>query len=464
MKRWPWIAMTGLLIVSVALTACNPPSNTAGTATPAGEQATTSVDVAQAEVGTISVIYTYPADLQAQASVKVMPIASGRLKSVTVQVGDEVTSGESLAQIESNIYAAQLKQAQSGLEAAQLQLAKMQEGTRPEQIAAAQAAVQFARDAVNDKNTISDDERTAAVAGLAQAEVALKQAQAQYDKVAWAGQVGALPQSAALEQATVAYEAAKAAYDLQTNPSDLELSPLMNQLAQAELALALAENPYTDNDFEQARNQINQAQAAVDLAQIQLDETVIRAPIDGVVSEVYVDQGDMAGPGSAVALIISKDMVAQIEVEESRINRVEAGQSASIQVTAYPGQDFPAVVTSVAPAADSSSHTFTVKVTPGDNGGQLRAGMFANVSLLVQENKGVVTVPIAAVTQVGGKNVVYVVQDNVATMRQVTVGATDSQCCVEILDGVNAGETVVTAGQANLVDGAAVEIMNTTNG
>ena len=463
MKHWPLIALIAILVLSLVLTACSPAQQPAAQAASAEEDVATSVRAEAAKTGDISVIYSYSADLNAQESLKVMPVAAGRIEAVYVQVGDTVSAGDPIAEVEKKTYEAQLKQAEAGLDVARLQLAKMDEGTRPEQIAAAQAAVQFARDAVNDMNTVDDNERTSAAAGLAQTEAALKLAQAQYDQVAWSDRVGMTPQALALQQATIAYEAARAGYDLQTNPSDLQLSPLMSQLAQAEMALALAEKPFTQTDYELAQEQVKLAEAGLDLAKIQMDETVIRAPINGVVAEVYVKAGDMASPAGAVALVISNNLEASFEVEESRINQVQTGQSASIQVTAYPGEDFPAVVTSVAPAADSTSHTFTVKVTPQESSGKLRSGMFANVSLLVDEKQAVVLVPNAAITQVRDQDVVFVIHDNVAQQRNVTTGATDYQCCTEIVAGVSDGETVVTAGQANLVDGTKVKIRETLN-
>jgi len=463
MKHWPWITLIAVMILSLVLTACGPAPQPAAMAAAAEEEPATSVRVETAETGDIAVVFAYSADLQAEQSLKVMPAAPGRIETVFIQVGDRVEAGDPLAEVEKESYAAQLKQAEAGLAVAQLQMAKMDEGTRPEQIAAAQAAVQFARDAVNDLNTVDDNERTTASAGLAQAEAALKLAQAEYDKVAWSDRAGMMPQSLALQQATIAYEAARAGYDLQTTPSDLQLSPLMIQLAQAEMALALAVAPFTQTDYDLAQAQVTLAEAGLDLANIQMDETVIRAPISGVVAEVYVKAGDMASPAGPVALVISDGLEASFEVEETRISEVEEGQYASIQVAAYPGEDFPAVVTSVAPAADSTSHTFTVKVTPQASDGKLRSGMFANVSLLVDEREAVVLVPEAAITQAGDQDIVFVVDGNVAQQRDVTIGATDYKCCTEIVEGVSAGEMVVTAGQANLVDGAAVEIRENLN-
>jgi HlyD family secretion protein len=468
-KGTPWVLIVLFMAAVPLMTACSPAAEpmpapvgaaqVAQAAAPA-EAPAAPVQVAPVETGDISVVYAYTGDIQATDSVNLMPMAAGRIQSVLVEAGDELKAGDPIATVESDVYAAQLRQAEVGLEVARLSLTKMEEGARPEQIAAAQAAVQFARNAVNDLTDISDDERTAAVAALAQAEAGLRLAQAEYDKIAWAGQVGMMPQALQLEQATVAYEAAKAAYELQTNPSDLQLSPLMAQLAQAELALALAEHPFTKTDFDLVRAQIKLAEAAVDMASLQMDETTIRAPFDGVVAELYITEGSMVGPQAPVALFVSKQVEAVFNIEESRIGQVREGQNAALQVAAYPGQDFPAVVTSVAPIADTDSHTFVVKVTPIDEDHVLRSGMYADLSLLVEEKQATLLVPRAAVTEVGGEEIVYVVKDDdTVEQRVVTIGLVDDDR-VEILSGLTADQMVVIAGQASLEDGVKVEVMN----
>jgi membrane fusion protein (multidrug efflux system) len=146
-------------------------------------------------------------------------------------------------------------------------------------------------------------------------------------------------------------------------------------------------------------------------------------------------------------------------VEESRISQMFDGQSASLQVNAYPGQEFPATVTSVAPVADTDTRTFTVKITPTDPEGQLRSGMYANTLLLIDEKQNTLLIPRDALTTINDQPTVYVIDGDRVEQRQVELGLTnDGQ--VEILSGVEAGETVVTAGQPNLSDGARVEVVN----
>lgn len=478
MQRWPLLILVLLLLATPLMAACAPttqsaqPDTAAGDtaagakdalAAPAQEAAAVPVQVARVETGDIAQVYSYAGDIQTAHSVSVMPVAAGRIQSVLVKVGDQLKAGDSIAVVESNVYAAQLKQAEANLELARLNLTKMEEGTRPEQIAAAQAAVQFARNALNDVTNISDDERTAAVANMARAEAALRQAQAEYDKIAWAGQVGMTPQALQLEQATIAYEAAKAAYDLQTNPSDQQLSPMMVQLAQAELALAMAKKPFTDTDFEMARVRVKQAETAMDLASLQLDETTIRAPFDGTVAELYIAEGTTVGPQSAVALVVSQQVEVVINVEDSRIGLVKEGQNAALRVAAYPGQDFPAVVTSVAPVADKDTHTFVVKVTPLDNDHLLRGGMYADLSLLVEEKPAALLVPRAAVTEINGQSMAYVVKNNTTVEQRAVTTGMENGDQLEILSGLSAGEQVVIAGQTGLEDGAKVEVQEIGN-
>ena len=458
MKPLPFISFFLFLSIALLSTACGPVVPPAAQAAPPVEQLATPVQVATVQTGNIDLVYNYAGNLQAKQTVNMVPAATGRIESLLIEVGDEVKAGDPIAIIKHDTYAAQVKQAEAALAQAKLDLTKMQQGSRPEQITAAQAAVDLARANVDDVANVNDNERTVAATNLADAQAALQKAQAEYDKIAWAGNVGETSQAVALQQATVAYQSALANYNLDTNPSDSKLAPLMAQLSQAELNLAMTLKPYRDTDFQAAQISIQQAEAALELAQLQMDETTIKAPFDGVVAELYVTQGSTVSPQAPVALFVSKQFEVLVNVEEERISQLANNQNAALQVTAFPGRTFPAVVTSVAPVADQTTHTFTVKVTPLDKEGLLRSGMYANVSILAQEKQNTLLAPHAAVTLVNNKETVYVVKDNVVEQRTVTTGLTNNDQ-IEILTGLKPGETVVISGQANLVDGAKVKVV-----
>lgn len=464
MKKSSTVQLLLLLILILLVSACQQ----AAAETPEGEAkveptpeaVTVPVEVGLVETGDINLVFSYSGSIQPENEINIIPGANGRVETLLVEVGDEVKAGDIIATIEDETYLAQIEQAEAALALAQLSLAKMELGSRPEEIAAAQAAVSLAKASLNDVASINDNERTRAAAELARAEAALKVAQSEYDKIAWAGDVGSTPQAAALQQATIAYETALSNYNLDTNPSDSQLSPLMLQLAQAELNLSLKLEPYRQIDFEQARIGIRQAEAALDLANLQLAETEITAPFDGVVAELFIEEGSRVGPQTPAMRLVSQELEAVVDVQESLISQVKPGQNASLRVTSYPGQDFPAVVTSVAPTANPDTRTFAVKVTPGQGGELLRGGMFAEVSILAQEKPNTLLAPRAAVIQAGAEPYVFVIdEDNMAEQRPVTTGLFDANQ-VEILSGLKEGEVVVTAGQANLEDGVEVAVTN----
>jgi RND family efflux transporter MFP subunit len=416
------------------------------------------VEVATAETGSISRVLEYTGNLRPQRSVTVVPRVGGQIQSVQVKVGDRVKAGDPIAIIESAAYELQLKQAQLGLETARLNLAKAKQGTRPEQLRAARSAADIAHAALKDAKNPGESTRTIAAANLAQAEAAVRLAQYQYDKISWAGQAGMTQEALQLQQATTAFEQAKAAYDLQTKPPDSALAALEAQVVQADLNLALAENPVEQVDFDMAELGIQQGEAAVEQAQLQVDYATIRAPFDGLVAEIYVYPGGMVGPAVPVASVISSGLEVPVNVEEDHVIEVTPGQNAALQVSAYPGQSFPALVTSVAPAADAGTHTFVVVITPADGKEQLRSGMYADVSILAQERPQALLVPRAAVVEVDGRTTVYVVTDGKAEPRVVTTGLADTGR-VEVLSGVAAGEQVIVAGQTNLTAGAPVKVV-----
>jgi HlyD family secretion protein len=465
MKKYLSLVLPALLLsVALITAACGaggpPGGQPGGPAMPSEGEKVVPVEVATIQTGSMALVLAYPGTLEAKDSVDIIPGATGRIISVLVEVGDEVKAGDPIATIEDDTYLVQVKQAEAALTSAKLNLAKIDLGSRPEEITAAQTAVELAQAQLNDVTTISDDERTRAAAELATAQAALKTAQSEYDKIGWAGDVGTTKQAQDLQNATIAYQNALANYNLSVNPSDSTVAPLKNSLAQAELQLALKQQPYRQIDFESARAAIAQAEATLEQANIQLEEAVIRAPFDGIVAELNISTGSRVSQQTVVAQLLSQEMEVSLNVPESMMSQVKKGQSAALRLTAYPGQNFPGEVSSIAPTVAKDTRTFEVKVTPIDEDGLLRSGMYANVSILVQEKKNTLVAPLAAVTMAQDQSIVYVVKDdNTVEQRPVTTGLSDQEQ-IEILSGLKAGDRVVIAGQGNLVDGAKVKLNN----
>jgi len=134
---------------------------------------------------------------------------------------------------------------------------------------------------------------------------------------------------------------------------------------------------------------------------------------------------------------------------------VPQGRPAVLVVSAYPDEQFQAVVEVVSPTADPRSRTFQAKVVPLDPSGKLREGMFAQVRIRGDERQDVVLIPNEAVVQRAGQTVAFVVADGAAHLRELQLGISDGHQ-TEVIAGLDAGDQLVVAGQETLNEGDAV--------
>jgi len=243
---------------------------------------------------------------------------------------------------------------------------------------------------------------------------------------------------------------------LQEGATEEEKRQAEAAVVQARGAYQLATKPYTEQDIAQVRAGVEQAKAALEMAELGLKESVVVSPIEGVVSERQVSVGALVGPTTPIVTLVSSDVEVALGVEEGQIGQVKEGQGAEIRVAAYPGEVIKAKVAMISPTADAKTRTFQVKVRPEGGEGKLRPGMFAQVKIVVAEKERAMLVPKEAVVSRGGEASVFVVNGDSVQMRQIKVGLVQ-EGSVEVLEGLQAGEEVVVAGQNELRDGDKVE-------
>jgi len=129
-------------------------------------------------------------------------------------------------------------------------------------------------------------------------------------------------------------------------------------------------------------------------------------------------------------------------------------------VDAYPGESFPGNVVKVAPAIDPISRKLKVELEIENREHKLKPGMFADVEIIYKEHRNVLTAPKIAILERDGKNILFTVEENRATMKEIRMGAYDEEK-MEIIEGINEGESVIVEGNYGLVDGARVEVGGT---
>jgi len=171
-----------------------------------------------------------------------------------------------------------------------------------------------------------------------------------------------------------------------------------------------------------------------------------RSPVNGIVMEKKAVQGMRFAAGDALYQIADLSSVWVIaDVNEQDVGLIAPGQKARITINAYPGTAFEGAITYVYPTLNAETRTVPVRVELANPGGQLKPGLFASLELAAAPRATAVTVPLSAVIDSGARQIVLVqVAEGRFEPRVVKLGArSDSE--VELLDGVKAGESVVTS-------------------
>jgi RND family efflux transporter MFP subunit len=212
-------------------------------------------------------------------------------------------------------------------------------------------------------------------------------------------------------------------------------------------------------EMENATRAYRVAEASRKAALAQLSYTVVKAPFDGVITERMVEAGELASPGQPLLRMENpRQLRLEATVAESDLRSVSRGDKIPVIIDALEGRTLAGVVARILPAGDPQTHTFTVRVdlppAPG-----LKTGMFGRFQLDKGTSKTIL-VPETAIVERGELTSVFTVgSDRVARLRWVKTGRRlDTQ--VEILSGVNVGESVLLDAARGL-DGATVTIVET---
>jgi RND family efflux transporter MFP subunit len=191
-----------------------------------------------------------------------------------------------------------------------------------------------------------------------------------------------------------------------------------------------------------------------------MENTVLRSPVDGVVTARNYDAGDLYGMSAPIftveQIVPVKLLVGVSEIDYSKVSR---GDEVSIKVDALPDHTFYGKVGKIYPTIDPATRTFTVEIVVDNKYKTLRPGMFARVTINFETNHSVVIPDVAVVKQQGsGERFVYVLnEDGTVNYKKVVLGRRMG-AEYEVLEGLKDGDKVVTGGQIRLKDGVKVKV------
>lgn len=372
---------------------------------------------------------------------------SGRVLEVLVIEGQEVKAGQELLKLDARDQELAVRRAEAALKSAQAQLDKARNGSRSEEIDQVKAALAISEAGVTEaekaveisraqlgvaqaqlgsaqailakvKAGATPEQLNEASAIVAAAEASLRQAQAAYDRVKNDPNIGSLPQSAQLEQATNELNRAQSAYQnllKGATPAEIRVAEAAVTEANAGLEVAKAQLAQAEAHVETAKHQQAESQARLDLvvagsrsedvviaaaavsereialdeAQAALDDTVIKAPFDGVVGDVLMKEGELVVPQMQLVRMgdLSRLLAETKDLSEIDINQVQLGQEAVVRVDALGSKTIKGKVSRVAPVASDNRGDRVYKVTLDLEAGLadgLRWGMTAFVDIKVR--------------------------------------------------------------------------------
>jgi len=216
----------------------------------------------------------------------------------------------------------------------------------------------------------------------------------------------------------------------------------------------------SEGDFDRIQYEMEALEAANNLANLELDYTQIRAPISGVVSERFIRVGSTVRVGDPMFRVTSLDpLVAYLHVPEREYRQIQPQQPVVIDIDALAGQRIIAAVTRVGPVVDPATGTFKITIEISDDEQRIKPGMFGRISIVYDRHDNALQVPRSAVVEDQGERSVFVVVDGTAVRRAVTTGFGEKGM-IEIVDGLEDTDRVVTLGQIGLKDGSKVTVIN----
>ena len=249
--------------------------------------------------------------------------------------------------------------------------------------------------------------------------------------------------------------------DAAVNQAEVQQARANQTLAKSKFdrAVDLAKQNFISSQAkDEAENNLKVAEAALALAEAHLAKTDIRAPFAGVIGLRSVSVGDYVKEGADMVNLESVNpLKVDFRVPEVFFRQVQAGQTMSVALDAFPGKTFAGKVTAVNPLIDAAGRSVVIRALVDNNDSQLRPGMFARVRLITRDVQDAMVVPERAIVPEGDEQYVYRVIDNKAVRTRVETGQR-RDARVEIVKGLTPDDIVVIAGQIKLRDGSPVAV------
>jgi HlyD family secretion protein len=364
--------------------------------------------------------------IQPIQSVNLSPKSAGIVAELFVEQGDRVKRGQVIARMENQEIEAQILQARARVGQAQARLAKLQAGNRSEEIAEAQAQV-------------------------AQAQAQVAQARARFDLAAQR-----VKRNQALQSEGAISSDALDEIISNANATNADVAQAIATLRQRQENLQQLQNGSRPEDVAEADAAVVEAIGNLRATEVRQQDTLIRAPFDGVVTQKFATEGAFVTPTttaseatsatSTAIVAVAEGLEVLADVPEVDIQQLKIGQPVEVVADAFPNETFEGRVRLIAPEAVVKQNvtSFQVRIALVTGQGRLRSGMNSDVTFLGNEVPSALVVPTVSIVTQGGRTGVLVPgKDEKPEFRAITSGITVEDQ-TQVLEGLKSGEEVFT--------------------
>lgn len=419
-KRASLNAVAGIACAAALAAASGCAKHDAGAASASGAPPLP-VTAQPVHVGTLTSTFALTGTVVPARQANLASVISGTVREVNVQIGDRVTAGQLLVQIDDSTLQAQLAQDEASLVEARARL----------------------------RQTTATNQGTAltTTGSLRSAQVAYDTAAADNRRNETLFKQGYISQQAIDKSRSDLAAAAAALQAAQVAAQNASMSTGNSSAAQADVA-----------SMEAA---VTVDQAAVQSVQTQIAQAAVKAPFDGIVTQRNVDPGSLASPGTQLVQVSQLNPAfVNVGVPDGDLQYVHTGSDAQVRVDALAARSWQGTVANLNAAAGEGTLTYLARIALPNPDATLRAGMVANVTFVAARNRGVLIVPRGAIASTDNGNAVYVVDSGKAKLRLVAVGLqtqNDSQISGA---GIAKGTMVITQRPDALQDGSPVKVVS----
>lgn len=435
----------------------------------------TPVKLMTLKTGTIEDTSEVVGTIEARDTVVIKPEIEGRISQILVKEGDRVQQGQVIITLDNSDWQAELLAAKARLASTEARLAELQAGNRAEDIAEARASLREAQ------ARLANAQGGARPEEIAQAEAQLRSAQAEaelaqqrvkrYDRLQAEGAISAdqyQEYTTEARSSQAAVEQAQRRLSQLTKNRRSDIDELAAAVERERQNLQRLETGPRSEVIAQARAEVAQATAQVRMAEVKLSKTQIAAPISGIVGDIPAEVGDYVEQGNNLTTLTENNVLElNLSIPLEKAPQLRLGLP--VEILDVSGQAIATgKISFISPNVTSDSQLVVAKATFVNLERSLLNRQFIQAKVIWEQRPGIL-IPATAVSRLGATTFVFVAEPDKAAQtdkpqwitkqRQITLGNLQGNN-YQVIDGLKAGENIVSAGILKLSDGAPIQPMD----